>query len=170
MRNITKNLAMTIAGAALVFGLGSCAKEGPQGPAGKNGTNGADGNANVKNKTIFVKGSDWSFSAGKATNTILVPEITADIVSKGAVMVYGGENGNFDALPFTAADGTSGVVLAFGYGIEAGKLNLYVTWNTSVTLTAADIGDMDFKIVTIAGSDKAQKNNSFVETLRNTNM
>ena len=141
---------------ALACGLlfTNCAKKGDTGPAGPAGTNGTNGNANVKSKTIFVAGSEWINSAGASTVTKLVSEITTDIINNGAVLVYvdNGSN-NWSALPVTTTD-PSGVVLAFGYDIEPGKLILNAEVNQNVTLTASTFGNTNFRIVTIAGSGR----------------
>lgn len=140
--------ALTIIGLGFLFS--SCKKEGPQGPAGK------DGNANVKNQTIFINANEWVYSAGACKVTKLVPEITSDIISKGALMVYteGEPSGSWEALPTTWAD-PSGSILTFGYTMEAGKLHLLVTLNTNMTLPAGTIPSSNYKLVLIAGSARA---------------
>ena len=134
--------------------LTNCAKKGDTGPAGPAGANGTNGNANVKSKTIFVAGSEWINTVGESKVTKLVTEITTDIVNNGAVLVYidNGSN-NWGAMPTTVAD-PSGLVVTFGYDIEPGKLILSATVNASVTLTATDFGNTNFRIVTISGSGK----------------
>lgn len=147
-------LAVMVAGASL---FSSCAKEGPAGPAGPAGTNGKDGNANVKSQSYFITGSEWTYASAGASLTKLMPQITADIIANGVVMVYTkpSSSGTWDAMP-TAYTDASGVVLSLGYSIETGKLNLYFTWNTAAQLTAADVGNNDFRVVVISGSALAR--------------
>jgi hypothetical protein len=141
---------------ALTFTFSSCKKgdTGPAGPQGTNGTNGKDGNANVKNSTIFVNANEWVYTVAQCKVTKLVPEITADIVNKGMVMVYweGATAGSWDALPATYASGNG--VEAYGYTIEPGKLHLLVTFDANVTLPAGTIPNSNFKVVLISGSDR----------------
>jgi hypothetical protein len=161
MKNQIKFLTLaSIAMLALSFTFTSCKKgdtgpAGPQGSNGTNGTNGKDGNANVKNSNIFVNANEWVYTVGQCKVTKLVPEITADIVNKGMVMVYweGATAGSWDALPATYA-GTNGTVETYGYTIEPGKLHLLVTFNANVTLPAGTILSSNFKVVLISGSDR----------------
>ncbi len=147
-------IALMVAGASL---FSSCAKEGPAGPAGTNGTNGKDGNANVKSQSYFITGSEWTYASGEATLTKLMPQITADIIANGVVMVYAKPAGSatWDAMPTSYAD-PSGVVLSLGYSIDTGKLNLYWSWNSAVQLSASVIGNNDFRVVVISGSALAR--------------
>lgn len=148
------SVALLIASASI---FSSCAKEGPAGPAGTNGTNGKDGNANVKSQSYFITGSEWTYSTGEATLTKQMSQITSDIVNNGVVAVYVKSAGSsvWEAMPTSFAS-TTGVVLSLGYSYEVGKLNLFWSWNTAVTLSAADIGNNDFKVVVISGSALAR--------------
>ncbi len=152
MKNLTSFPVKLTALVALIlsFSLSSCKKE--EGPAGPTGPAGAPGNANVKNMTIFVNANEWVYKPGLCEVTKLVPEITADIVNKGAVMVYteGTTTGSWDALPTTSAG--ANLTLAFGYTIEAGKLHLYVTFDSNTTLPGGTLASSNFKLVLIAGS------------------
>jgi hypothetical protein len=143
--------ALTIIGLGFLFS--SCKKEGPQGPAGPSGK---DGNANVKNQTIFINANEWVYSAGACKVTKLVPEITSDIISKGALMVYieGEPSGSWEALPASWGD-PSGLVITWGYTMETGKLHLLVTLNDNITLPAGSILSNSYKLVLIAGSARA---------------
>lgn len=136
----------------------SCKKEaGPAGPAGPAGANGKDGNASVKNYTMFITGSEWTNDVGESYVTKLLPELTADVISKGAVMAYNdGPTGVWTALPTTAAT-SAGVVLSLGYTIEVGKITFDMTYNQNAKLTAADIGNSNFRVVIIPSSSKAGK-------------
>ena len=144
---------------ALACGLlfTGCAKKGdtgPAGPAGTNGTNGTNGNANVKSKTIFINGSEWTNTSGSSTVTKLIPEITTDIINTGAVLVYGEDTpGKWTALP-VAMTSTAGVVLSYNYSIEAGKINLFIDNNTTTALTAGDIGNSNWRFVIMSGTGR----------------
>lgn len=151
-----KLTALTLLGLALSFS--SCKKE--TGPAGAQGTAGKDGNANVKNSTIFVNANEWIYAPGICKVTKLVPEITQDIIDKGAIIIYseGVASGSWDALPYSSAE-TSGLVLTFGFNIQAGKLNLEVTFNQNQTLPAGTLTSSNFKLVLISGSARAANPN-----------
>lgn len=142
---------------ALSLNFSSC-KKAEKGPAGPQGAPGKDGNANVKNLTIFVNANEWVYKPGTFEVTKLVPELTADIINKGAVMVYMGDTGSWEALPATNVD-PDGFAVTFNYIIEAGKLILYGTYNSSVTMPAGTIESGDYKIVLIAGSARAANPN-----------
>lgn len=152
-----KNLFITplklaaVAALTLTFSLSSC-KKAETGPQGPQGAQGPAGNANVKNLNIFVNANEWVYKPGICEITKLVPELTADLISKGAVMVYseGDANGSWDALPSTST--SANLTLAFGYNIEVGKLNLYVTFDSNSTLPSGTLQNSNFKVVLIAGS------------------
>ncbi|MFN8231169.1 MAG: hypothetical protein U0V03_09645 [Bacteroidia bacterium] len=159
-----KNKNKTTAGkTAKIFGMlalacglliSSCAKKGDTGPAGPAGTNGTNGNANVKSKTIFINGSEWTNTSGSSTVTKLIPEITSDIINTGAVLVYAEDvPGKWVALP-VAQTTTAGVVLSFNYSIESGKINLFIDNNTTTTLTAGDIGNSNWRFVIMSGTGR----------------
>jgi hypothetical protein len=136
--------------------LSSCQKDpGPAGPAGAPGTNGLDGkdgNANVKSQNIFITGSEWINDVAYSYVTKQVSEITADIVSKGVVMVYEEtSSGVWTALPTSVAT-SLGYVFTYGFQIENGKLKLEITVNDNITLTAADIGNITIRVVVIPAS------------------
>lgn len=158
MKNYKLKL-MALAILTLSLSFSSC-KKGDTGPAGAQGANGKDGNANVKNLTVFVNANEWINKSGESEVTKLVPEITADIVSKGAVMVYmeGSGSGSWEALPTSSAD-ASGLVLTIGYAIEAGKLHLMVTFNDNITLPNGTLESSNFKIVLVAGSARSANPN-----------
>lgn len=151
-----KLTALTLLG--LTLSLGSCKKE--TGPAGAQGTAGKDGNANVKNSTIFINANEWIYAPGICKVTKLVPELTADIIDKGAVIVYseGSGSGSWDALPTSSAQ-TNGLVLTYGYNMQVGKLNLEVTFNQNITLAAGTLTSSNFKLVLISGSARAANPN-----------
>lgn len=161
MKNLSKRTSQftKIIAVALALSFAGCAKDGATGPQGPAGTPGKDGNANVKSQVIFISGSEWINAAGYSYVTKIVPEITADIVTKGTVDVYAEDNGKWWSLPLTTTTQNGGV-LAYGYAIENGKITLDISVNVNVTLTSADIGNSNFKIVVIAGAAKNQKANS----------
>lgn len=158
-----KNVLLLLIFSLILFG---CEKEGPvgpEGPAGKDGVNGSDGNdgnANVQSITKSIAYGDWQASGTAGEDLyyyveISIPEITAQIVQDGTVMVYYKESNDFYyALPSTFNWYSSYLgyyyhtTLRFSFKtgivrieIEDSNMNTYRPEST-----------VEFKIVVIAGS------------------
>jgi hypothetical protein len=77
----------------------SCSKDGEQGPPGQ------DGNANVLSITVSVDSSNWQeFELNNTTyfeTTVGLSELTAEIVEKGALLVYLKIGNQLTPLPLT---------------------------------------------------------------------
>jgi hypothetical protein len=149
----SKLIALLLVAVSVTFSSCKKGETGPQGPSGK------DGNANVKNLTIFVNANEWVNKPGVSEVTKVVPEITADIVNKGAIMIYteGNNSGQWEALPTTWPDPS--ITVALGYTIEAGKLHLSATFDVNGTLSPGTLQSSNFKVVLIAGSARAANPN-----------
>jgi hypothetical protein len=139
------NLSLTLSLILTSLLIFSCAKDGaigPQGPAGKNG------NANVISKAPSIV--SFTYVAGKNAYdaTIKCPEITQDIVDKGAVMCY--EKVAQDQwMPWNANIGTTYYI----YNIKLGEVILEYR-NTAGTTT--NEGNKEMRLVIIP-SNQVQK-------------
>jgi len=135
--------------------------QGEQGEKGAKGDKGSTGNANVITRTFAASKITWSSTVTFSTNyvvaTLSVPEITADIVNNGAVMVYGGFfwESPWSALPLSFFE--LGKTNHYTYGIKTGTVTLRVH-NSSNTAPSAP--GIPFRVVVIAGkAATAAKNN-----------
>ncbi|GAA4806834.1 hypothetical protein GCM10023231_40030 [Olivibacter ginsenosidimutans] len=136
-------------------------EQGEKGDKGDKGSKGDQGNANVITRTFTANKITWTSSVIFSTNyvvaTLSVPEITADIVNNGAVMVYGGFfwESPWSALPLSFYE--TGKTNHFTYGIKAGSVTLRVHNSSNTAPSAPGIA---FKVVVIAGkAATAAKNN-----------
>lgn len=132
--------------------------------AGEDGETGPAGNANVKSSNGEVAITDWTAGA-VLTDTLMVPEVTQNVVDNGAVMVYlkvDGDtiNDNWQALTYTRAItglSISGhpaqVEMSIEYGYNVGMVMLSVKNNINQDLTAVlqayPPNDYLFKVVVI---------------------
>ncbi len=154
-----------------IFAFTACTKEGPVGPQGPQGAQGAQGaqgnagtpgaqgpqgpqgNANVYSKTIALASITWTPTALYGTNYLTtsfsIPEIDADIVNNGAVLVYGGFNyaEPWTALPLTYLEGTKTSYWAFGVKIGGVTIRYSNSANTTPGTPA-----IPFKVVLIRGN------------------
>lgn len=134
----------------LIFGITlisifACTKEGPIGPSG---------NANVVSSTI--SSSNWVLADNRWSITFTYPEITQNIIDKGAVLVYMKVGQAYNQIPLTlyssATFSTSLQVSSFLGGVT-------VFWSDSDLTQPTNPGNREFKIVVIAASGLAQKPN-----------
>ncbi|NQX97349.1 MAG: hypothetical protein HRT73_05640 [Flavobacteriales bacterium] len=99
MKKLKKVLSFALlSGVLLIF---SCTKEGEQ---GESGTNGLDGNANVK--SIVLTANSWAWNTTTSARYQVfsgITEITFDIASYGAVLLYQLNSGGtgYIQLPLT---------------------------------------------------------------------
>lgn len=142
--------------------------KGPTGPAG------ADGNANVLTGTISPTNEEWLWnslyrletSPGSSTGyfsryvDIPVPEITADIMATGAVLVFFQpypSEGVWSPLPYYFNSGYAGFSYCYVYQAMEGNIRLhhfYMPNDTNPTipdLSAAVIPTFPFKYMIIGG-------------------
>lgn len=163
MKLIKVNRFSVILMAVTVLALGSCKKgdigpEGPQGIQGEKGdkgdkgAKGNTGNANVKSRTFLPANITWRqttlFSTNYVTASLSVPEITADIIANGMVMVYGGFfwGDPWSALPISYFE--SGRTVNFSYGIKSGSVTLRMHYSSNAVPTAPGI---QFRVVVVEG-------------------
>lgn len=77
--------------------FGACKKPKDGAP----GAQGPQGNANVNYGIFNVAASSWGYVSPSYYVTLLEPNITQDILDKGAVLVYAGNAGSWAQLPLT---------------------------------------------------------------------
>ena len=144
-------LSVLLLAATVLLAMGC---EGEQGPTGPSGT---DGNANVVTGTISPTSEEWlwgsqfwfgitpSAALGYETRyvDIPVPEITSDIISAGAVLVFFEAepgSGNWTPLPFQFVDGTSAYIYNIVYEVMEGNIRLhYFNMRNSAGATLPDL-------------------------------
>jgi len=116
---------------------------GPQGEQGPVGPQGPIGNANVQVVTFSLTSSGFSNSSSTiqiASRVML--ELTADVVSSGAVLAYtdiGTGRDVWTALPFTLAT-SGGSVSSLSYAYAAGVFQSIILKNTSANLAPIYVG------------------------------
>ena len=123
--------------------LTSCTKEGevgPEGPAGK------DGNANVNSKEFTI--TNWVKDGDEYKGTISYSAITADIIDKGAVLVYlANGNGGYMSMPISFV--VNGNLYTFTPVFYEGGVTVWAS-STSTSYTGPTTGT--FKVVVIDGN------------------
>lgn len=132
----------------LILSITACQKEPVQGPKGD------PGNANVHSITYTVPTSGWSVNGNVLYATIPVSEITSDIITSGAVLVYlETQPGAFGQLPVTTypADWYSET---FEVYTAAGAVEIHIS-DSDLTQPPTPANALKFKIVVIAGSGLA---------------
>lgn len=122
-------------------------------PVNLKGPKGDPGNANVSSKIISATNITWSpttqFGTNYKTANLSIPEITADIVNNGAVIVYGGFffNEPWSALPLSYYE--LGKTVHFSYAIKVGGVTLRTHYSDNAIPLSAGI---PFKVVIIKGT------------------
>ncbi|MBL7734257.1 MAG: collagen-like protein [Chitinophagaceae bacterium] len=150
---------------------GPAGDTGPQGPTGNAGPQGPPGNANVKTDTFTLTNADWKYpgsyfqtttpgvSLGYTTrfSNRSFAGLTADILNKGAVLVYFTANaGNAQQwTPLNQFIILNGVSYNYVYETSVGqvKLHFWMTKATSdpPTLSSFTLPPYKFKIVLVGG-------------------
>ena len=98
----TKSIIIT-----LLIGVSAIVLNGCSGRDGAPGAQGPEGNANVLTMGYSILPSQWAYSSPVLWVDLVDPDITADIMNSGAVLVYK-ENGSFTTqLPYTYYPTTS---------------------------------------------------------------
>ena len=127
-------------------------KKGDTGPQGEPGTNGKNGNANVKSTT--QSNVVWVYSDPDYVTTINMPEITQDILSKGAVLVYiNTGNEVYTQLPVTFYPSNT-YSETYSYECFVGGIRIFVTDSDLLKPLAQPSNNFKYKIVVMAGSDR----------------
>jgi hypothetical protein len=124
-----------------------------KGSKGDPGNDGAPGNANVKSVQYTVQPYNWIGNLDGYSATLNVPEITQDIYTNGAVLVYiyNLQNLTFNMLPYTYVDNASTSNMDFDAYV--GNIILYLkTTESGVNTTQAPTGTKIFKIIIVEGT------------------
>ncbi|MEN9399526.1 MAG: hypothetical protein RL632_627 [Bacteroidota bacterium] len=101
------------------------------------------GNTDISSSTHTVS---WVFEDPSYTTTIIVPEITQDVLDNGAIMVYMTNfNGGWIALPCTLPMDVS-YASTFTPEFFVGGVKI---WQTDTDLLTLDPGTMQFKVVVL---------------------
>ncbi len=147
---------LTLLGGMLFYG---CAKDGAIGPKGDkgadgtNGTNGTNGNANVNGATVTVSANQWAFDNGTYYTVAMYSPITQEIIDKGAVLVYYGDDGSsWDQLPFTYYINSQSSY-NFRANHSVGQVTIALTYSD---FSQANLPVLMFKIVVISASQKLE--------------
>ncbi|WP_109699581.1 lipoprotein [Chitinophaga deserti] len=153
--------------------LAACSKEGPAGPAGPQGqqgnpgaqgtpgaqgpqgtpgTPGTNGNANVIVKTFSSTAYTWNketiLGINYRTIQVPVPEITADIINTGMVLVYVAANtDSWTPLPLTL--GTDPKLLFVSFGNSVGMLRIRTRYSDN---TDTGVIGINCKLVIVQGN------------------
>jgi hypothetical protein len=146
-----KNFTFIICFMATVMMFAGCQKgdTGPQGPEGP------AGNANVVSAVYEVSSWTASNNEGIITQTaeLNVPEITLNIASNGAVLVfYGGPStpiSSWTALPYTFPSGQNNVSFGYIFSYATGVVD--IDFYASDGLNPGIPGTQYFRIVIIDG-------------------
>lgn len=171
MKTSTTSL-VTLSIVAMLFMFVSCGKDGDIGPIGPQGEQGIQGekgdkgdqgdrgNANVVNRYFKALTFTWvnqTVGVAKYKAAVLdVPELTADIVSNGAVMVYAdlnlaGDEVTWSSLPITFYEG--GRMKNYTTGISVGKVTVRLGYD-GTGIPDAPTG-VSFRVVVIEGTAAA---------------
>lgn len=147
-----KNLKPILAICLLLAIVTSCTKEGPMGPAGPQGPQGGNGNPNIKSVEFTFDMATLSSSAPEYNLTCLTPNITPDVLDKGAVVGYRKSGSEWATLPTWLSLGSS-IQINFRGHITAGEYRINIRRNDGLNVQKSDLNPpMYFKIVTIPGN------------------
>jgi hypothetical protein len=130
----------------LLFSLSGC--RGDRGPKGE------DGNANVATIQFTLHTNDWTGDENRYDTNISVPEITQDIYSNGAVLIYSlyelETPYSFNAIPFTNVNGNTATYM--DADIYVGNIDLFLVHTTNgINDTQRPINNYIIKVVIIQG-------------------
>lgn len=119
--------------------------QGPQGPPGE------DGNANVQSYVFTVDTADWTTGSSFSDASLIVSQITQDVVDEGTIQVFrGGVSGEWQALPYTSLVGLSGggaTTFHYIFTYNVGVVNLRTF--TGIGAPFPPSSNLDFKVVVI---------------------
>ncbi len=126
------------------------------GCAGKDGAPGAqgpEGNANVTAMSYQILSSQWAYASPNLWVDLIDPDITADIINSGAVLVYSNSVGDVTQLPFTYYPSTSysETMSAVHY---VGNVQINIVDSDGATPNAP--GDLIFKVVVMSSRHMLQ--------------
>ena len=119
----------------------------------KKGDPGPEGNANVLSKTFSPANITWNSVTEFGTNykvaDLDIPQITDDIITNGAVLVYAGllfSEQTWTALPVSFSE--NGVTKLWTFGVKAGAVRLRYSQSNNITPSSPTIA---FKVVYMTG-------------------
>jgi len=124
----------------------SVGPEGPQGPPG---------NANVFSLGFDFFLSDAVINGAVASVQYDIPDLTANVVDEGAILLFFRDQGTWTAMPYTfgvesvdlpAVDYT----VSFGFGYEVGFLEVFYEASTDA-IDLTQLPDREIKLVVIDG-------------------
>ena len=130
--------------AVLAVLLTGCIVEESVGPRGPQGP---PGNANVFTLNFDFLLGDAAFNDGVASVQYDVPDITANVVDEGAVLLFFRDQGTWTAMPYTFYT-PAGRSVSFGFGYEVGFLEVFYE---SPNATLSTLPDREMKAVIIDG-------------------
>jgi hypothetical protein len=143
---------------SFAFLFASCSKDSEQGPPGQ------DGNANVLSITKVVDANDWEEFEFENTTlfeaVVPLPELTAEIVDKGAVLAYIKDGSFLTPLPFTIYLNDN-IDATYSYFYQPQQVFLELQFNTLVTGGAPPT--LEYKFVIIDGFPKSESKSLPVE-------
>lgn len=116
---------------------------------GAPGAQGPQGNANVGYAIYNVAASDWGLTSPIYHVTLNAPQVTQDILNKGAVLVYANVSGSSVQLPYTYYP-TATYSETWQPTFTLGQVEISIT-DSDLTNPAAP-GAYTFKVVVIAAS------------------
>lgn len=133
---------------AVIALLPGCSKEGPQGPQGP------QGNANVQSIFYDTNDNSWASSDGGITwnASFAVPEITADVLNNGAVLVY--QVYSINGVTYNEQVPTYYPANSFNISavVSVGYVDLY--YESTNTVPFNNPGALSYRVVIIHGSNK----------------
>ena len=140
---------------AVAMLFSSCAKDGDPGATGPQGPAGANGNANVKYWDFNISPGQW-ISAGTAGSgncqkyfDYSIPDLTADFVEKGAVLVYWNSNGTYVQFPLTSMASPNNFITFTSFA-EVGTVDITIQLSNLQFPTTTGLS-MDVHVVGIDG-------------------
>lgn len=142
MKRALKTLILT---SFFVLILSGCeGAEGPPGLVGPQGPAGPQGPPVVVSVVTFtLTATGFSNSGSIEGFTRKIPEITADVVSSGAVLAYtdlGSGGSAWTALPFSLA--TGGLISTLTFGFSTGSFSVIIVKNTNLSLASVYAGQL----------------------------
>lgn len=147
-----KRLSQQLLFAGLILIASGCVIEESVGPEGAQGP---PGNANVFSLDFDFLLSDAAYNGAVASVQYDVPDLTANVVDEGAILMFFRDQGTWTAMPYTfgvesqdlpAVDYT----ISVGFGYEVGFLEVFYEASTDV-VDLSLLPDREMKLVVIDG-------------------
>lgn len=147
-----KRLSQLLLFAGLVLIASGCVIEESVGPEGPQGP---PGNANVFSLNFTFRLADAAYNGAVASVQFDVPDLNANVVDEGAILMFFRDQGTWTAMPYTfgvesldlpAVDYT----ISVGYGYEVGFLEVFYEASTDA-VDLSQLPDRQMKLVVIDG-------------------